>query len=437
MRQIFSSLRWRLTFGYALVFALTVILGAFGVYLATRATLNISLEATLRDTATVALGNIDDPPAPPRFTPDLKASSDLAVELLGAQGERLDAVGVVGNERLDLLEGFSSSTSRRWFTTRTPEHLWLRVSRSNDTSDDLLETLVRVLAFGSMLMIAVASAVGYWLADRALHPVDAVARTAARIADRGSFAERVPVALGHDEMALLTRTVNAMLERLEQTIEREKGFARAAAHELRTPLTTIKGRLELALERPREASEYRRHLEIMRGRVDDLTALVDQLDALANSDAPVILETVKLKPLALEVVNAAQTSFAISGKHLEFELNDASVLAETAGVRQVLTNLLENARKYGGQNVTLHVGANRLEVRDTGSGPARESWGQLLRPFERGSGVQSISGSGLGLPLVAALVARWDARLEPIWDEHHFAVRVIWPSEPQNAARHP
>jgi signal transduction histidine kinase len=428
MSQFFSSLRWRLTFGYALVFALTVILGAFGVYLATRAVLNTSLDTTLRDTATVALGNIDDPPAPPRFTPDLKPSSDLAVELLGTQGEHLDTVGLVGNEQLDLLEGFSATVSRRWFTTRTPEHLWLRVSRSNDTLEDLLETLAQVLALGSLLMIAVACALGYWLADRALHPVDAVARTAARIADRGSFAERVPVAPGQDEMARLTTTVNAMLERLEHTIEREKGFARAAAHELRTPLTTIKGRLELALERPREVLEYRRHLEIMRGRVDDLTALVDQLDSLANSDAPIVLEPVDLKQLALEVVNAAQTSFAISGKHLGFELSDSSVLAKTAGVRQVLTNLLENARKYGGQNVTVHVGANRLEVRDTGSGPARASWEQLLRPFERGSGVQSISGSGLGLPLVAALVARWDARLEPIWNENHFTVRVIWQS---------
>lgn len=430
MSQFFSSLRWRLTLGYALVFALTVILGAFGVYLATRAALNTSLDTTLRDTATVALGNIDDPPALPRFTKDLKASSDLAVELLGVQGEHLDTVGLVGNEQLDLLEGFSVTASRRWFTTRTPEHLWLRVSRSNDTLDDLLETLAQVLALGSLLMIAVACALGYWLADRALHPVDAVARTAARIADRGSFAERVPVAPGQDEMARLTGTVNAMLERLEHTLEREKGFARAAAHELRTPLTTIKGRLELALERPREASEYQRHLEIMRGRVNDLTALVDQLDALANSDAPIVLEKVELKPLALEVVNAAQTSFAISGKHLEFELSDSNVLAETAGVRQVLTNLLENARKYGGQNVTVYVGANHLDVRDSGTGPARESWSQLLRPFERGSGVQSISGSGLGLPLVAALVARWDARLEPIWNEHSFVVCVIWPKHP-------
>ena len=71
------------------------------------------------------------------------------------------------------------------------------------------------------------------------------------------------------------------------------------------------------------------------------------------------------------------------------------------------------------------------------TGPARKSWEQLLRPFERGSGVQSLSGSGLGLPLVAALVARWDARLEPVWDGYCFTVRVIWPDGSSDGSRDP
>ncbi len=412
-----------------MVFALTVIVGALGVYLATQTALTASLDTTLRDTATVALGNIDDPPASPKFTQDLKPTSDLAVELLDAQGKRLDVVGLSGDERPALLAGFAVTASRRWFTISTPERLWLRVSRSDVTLERLLKTLARVLILGSAVMIAVACAVGYWLADRALHPVDAVAQTAARIAKRGSFAERVPIAPGQDEMARLTGTVNAMLERLERTLEREKGFARAAAHELRTPLTTIKGRLELALERPREAGEYKRHLEIMQEGVNDLTALVNQLDALARADAPVRLETVALDEIASEILGALEHSFGHSGKQLESSLKSSLVLAERAGVQQALVNLLENARKYGGSVVTLNIGTNYLEVRDNGIGPARETWSQLLRPFERGSGVQGISGSGLGLPLVAALIARWGAILEPDWSEQGFAVRVTWISD--------
>ncbi len=424
----YSSLRWRLTFGYALVFALTVMFGSLGVYLATQTALIASLDATLRDTATVALGNIDDPPAPPKFTKDLKPISDLAVELLDARGKRLDVVGLTGDERPKLVKGFAVTTSRRWFTIPTLEHLWLRVSRSDETPERLLETLAQILILASVVMVAVACAFGFWLADRALHPVDAVARTAARIANKGNFNERVPSAPGQDEMARLTGTVNAMLERLELTLEREKGFARAAAHELRTPLTTIKGRLELALERPREASEYRRHLEIMQESVHDLSALVNQLDTLARADAPVQLEPVVLDEIASEVLKALQHSFEHSGKQLESSLKRTSVLAERAGVQQVLVNLLENARKYGGSVVTLSVGTNFLEVRDTGAGPAPETWSQLLRPFERGSSVHGISGSGLGLPLVAALIARWDASLEPDWSEQGFAVRVTWVS---------
>ena len=428
----FSSLRWRLTLGYALVFALTVLLGSLGVYLLTGSALNNTLDAALRDTATVALGNIDDPPAPPKFTADLQPSPDLAVELLDAQGNRLDVVGLTDNERPPLLEGFNATKSRRWYTVSADQHL-LRVSRSNVTLNRLLETLARVLAIGAALMIAVACAFGYLLADRALHPVDAVASTAARIAaqiaSRGSLSERVPQAPGGDEMARLTSTVNNMLERLEQTVERERGFARAAAHELRTPLTTIKGRLELALERPREALEYKRHLEAMRTRVDDLTALIEQLDALARSDAPLKLESVSLEAVVFEVAQGVRDSFEHSGKNLELDLQPAVVLAEVAGVRQVISNLLENARKYGGQTVRVQTSKNWLEVSDNGSGPTHESWPRLLQSFERGIGIQSISGSGLGLPLVAALGQRWGATLEPIWNEHGFAVRLTWPSQ--------
>ena len=229
------SLRVKLTLGYALVFALTVLLGAVGIYFTARISLTQSLDATLQETASVAQASVETQNGRSFFAPELKATSDLSIELLSPSGKLLASVGRDEDEPPPLQLGFIKFAEQRVFTQQLENGLLLRVSRPSDALTRLLETLAHILLIGSVLMIAVACAAGYGLADRALRPVDAVARTAAAIAGRGNYRDRVPALSGHDEMARLTQTVNAMLDQLEGTIEREKQFARIAAHELRTP----------------------------------------------------------------------------------------------------------------------------------------------------------------------------------------------------------
>ncbi|MGI8748536.1 MAG: sensor histidine kinase [Deinococcus sp.] len=433
------SLRLKLTLGYALIFSVSVALGSLMVFVLARGSLTRTLDTTLRETASLARASIEQP-APggqgaARFSPQLQPPPELHIELLGPAGQ---VVAVAGQNEIDepgrrrlTLPGLLTHQERRTLTQRLPGGLLLQVSRPSDTLSALLETLARVLLTGSALMIALACLAGYYLADRALRPVDEVARTAARITLGGSYRGRVPLAPGSDEMARLTRTVNDMLDSLEATIEREKSFARTAAHELRTPLTALQGRLELALERPREAAEYRRSLEIMRGRMDELLSLTQGLLALSETARPAQLELTDLGGQASEVAAELHDLSQRLGKQLEHPGNQAGkagvwVWAEPLGVRQVLRNLLENALKYGGPRVVVRVGAGGLTVWDSGRGPSPQEWERLTRPFERGAGLQGVSGSGLGLPLVVALAQRWDARLEPQWSEDGFGVRLSW-----------
>ena len=417
------SLRLKLTLGYALIFAVTVLLGAVGVYFASRVILTRSLDTTLIETASVARASIEDQNGVARFTSELRPSGDLLIELLAADGRRLDVAGQAEDARaLPLTAGFASVDERRILTTALPGNLLLRVSRPSDTLTRLLETLAHILAGGTLSVIVLACGAGYWLADRALRPVDAVARTAGLIARRGSYRDRVPQASGHDEMARLTGTVNGMLDRLENTIEREKDFARTAAHELRTPLTTLRGRLDLALDKPRDAQGYRTALESMRGRVQDLERLTEGLLALARSEGVARLTRVELAGVALEAAEDVRDQAAEAGKRLELDVEETWVLAEPAGVRQAVTNLLVNALKYGGNVVILRVGAGEIGVLDGGTGPARNDWPRLTRPFERGAGTQNVPGSGLGLALVTGLAARWNAAVVPEWGEASFAV---------------
>lgn len=440
------SLRLKLTLGYALIFSLSVMLGALCVFLLARGSLTRTLDITLQETASLARGSLLGSGLTQRFTEALKPPPELSIELLSSSGQVLDVAGqpLLGAgvaEQPPVRQGAYSNRGRRVLTEALPGGLLLQVSRDSETLSALLETLAKVLLAGSVLMIALACVAGYYLADRALKPVDAVARTADSITRSGSYRGRVPPAAGSDEMAHLTRTVNSMLDHLEATIERERSFARTAAHELRTPLTALQGRLELALERPREAADYRRSLEIMQGRVDELLSLAQGLLALAETDRPAALELINLSAQAIEVTGELHDLSQRLGKQLSWQDVGGQnvggqepaqwVWAEPLGVRQVLRNLLENALKYGGSRVTVRVSPQALTVWDSGPGPQPQEWARLARPFERGAGLQGVSGSGLGLPLVMALAQRWNARVEPLWDkgdkgEGGFGVRLSW-----------
>lgn len=424
------NLRVRLTVGYALIFSVCILLGALGVYLAARSTLLHSLDATLHETASVAQASIETVGGKVAFAPELRPAGDLTIELLTSTGTLIQQVGLAEKVlRLPLLPGLDSSEGRRVLTLETGNGLLLRVSRPADTLTEVTETLGRILSVGSLLMVLVSCAAGYFLADRALRPVDEVVRTADRIAESGRYLDRVTQAPGTDEMARLTGTVNRMLDRLSGTIDREKEFARIAAHELRTPLTAIKGRLDLALERPRDNETYQKTLAVMRSRVNALVRLSEGLLELARSDAPLNLTAVELGGAALSTAEAQREAFLEAGKRLELDVEESWVKAEIPGLQQFIQNLLENALKYGGPQVRVRVSGGVLEIQDSGPGPDQAQWERLLRPFERGAALQSVPGSGLGLALVLALSRRWGVHLEPGWNETSFMVRLTWRME--------
>ncbi len=432
------SLRVKLTVGYALIFSVCVLIGALGVYLAARGTLLQSLDATLRQTASVAQASLEGDGQATGFAPELQPTRDLTIELLTRSGTRLQRLGLEEHAPgLPLTPGLTTVADRRVLTVAVGRTRLLRVSRPSDTLTEVNETLGRILLLGSLLMIAVACAAGYFLADRALRPVDEVARTARRIAESGQYLERVDQTPGQDEMALLTQTVNLMLDRLSGTIDREKEFARIAAHELRTPLTAIKGRLDLALERPRDNETYLKTLSVMRDRVNALVRLSEGLLELARSDAPLHLTPVELGAAALSVAEAQRDAFLAAGKRLELDVEESWVQAELPGVEQLVHNLLENALKYGGRRVQLSVAAGLLSVWDDGPGPEAGQWERLLRPFERGRALQDVPGSGLGLALVQALSVRWNTVLRPEWSSAGFTVRLAWPGSVAGGASQP
>src|SRR5207253_11273818 len=147
----------------------------------------------------------------------------------------------------------------------------------------LLRRLVLCLPVSAPVALAAALGGGWFLADRALRPVEAIIQAAQRIA-AGDLTQRLAVPSTLDEIGRLAATFNDMIARLEASFRQMRQFSADASHELRTPLTVIKGEAELALRRPRPAEDYRQVLESTLEEIDRMTQIVDELLFLSRAD---------------------------------------------------------------------------------------------------------------------------------------------------------
>jgi two-component system OmpR family sensor kinase len=226
------------------------------------------------------------------------------------------------------------------------------VGASLGDRDEALHRQLTLLLAGGAAGLVLASLAGYWAIGRALAPVEAMRRRA----EHASLTDRLPVTDADDELRRLGETLNAMLDRLQAGVERERRFVDDASHELRTPLTLLRTELELAL---RGDGDPRAAIASAIEEVDRLSGLADALLALARAgevqpaeiDARALLDAVAARfPAAIEV-DAAGTITA--DRHL---------------IEQALTSLVDNALRHGRGTVTLTARDHTVTVSDEGEG---------------------------------------------------------------------
>lgn len=219
-------------------------------------------------------------------------------------------------------------------------------------------------------------------------------------------------------------TLQDVTQQREQEALRER-FIANAAHELRTPLTSLLGFVEM-LSRARhrlDEAKLQTMFDAMTRSGDRLAVLIENLLDLSKLQAgqvTVDIEPVPIDALAHEVVASTPPP---DGRRVEVEVRDTPVaLADRHRLDQVVTNLLTNAYRYGGPNISLS-GARRngdviLSVTDDGPGVEDQLVDELFQPFSRGSTSSTIGGSGLGLAIVKMLVEAcggeiWHEPLQP------------------------
>jgi heavy metal sensor kinase len=282
--------------------------------------------------------------------------------------------------------------------------------------DSLLAHLLHLLMLGVPVVILAAAAGGYILVGRSLAPVVQIALSAEQITLHNLGGE-LPLSATGDELEQLSLALNRMIGRLRDAFEQNRRFLADASHELRTPLTALRGELENAVEEARLSPELRDKVGSALEEVDRLSKIVQTLFAISRLDAGEAQQEWRRFDVArLAADTASQMSLLAEDKGVAVNCNveqEAGVEGDSARIKQVVVNLLDNAIKYtpaGGSvqlNVRAHAGKAIVEVIDTGIGiPA----GALPHVFERFYRVdkarsRDAGGAGLGLAIVKSICA--------------------------------
>ncbi|MEI6736119.1 MAG: HAMP domain-containing sensor histidine kinase [Actinomycetes bacterium] len=285
-----------------------------------------------------------------------------------------------------------------------------------------LNRLLGILAVGTLFTSGLGAYAGRRTTRRALAPLADTAQ-AARLVAEGDLAVRLPSDAPHSEVATLSAAFNEMVEQLVRRLDRDARFASDVSHELRSPLTTLAMSAEvLRLHESELHPDAREALSLLTTDVATFQSLVEDLLDIAKADAgtdTLVQEVLPLNELVTQCILSATRRHQLPVTDLRSELtNEIYVSVDRRRFERVITNLLENAYCYGGDQVTVtllpSIDGVAVNIDDNGAGIAPDERERVFERFYRG-GVASrrgdAHGTGLGLALVAEHVKRFAGRV--------------------------
>lgn len=284
----------------------------------------------------------------------------------------------------------------------------VQVGTSMESIEEILRRFLILLIVAMPIALAVSLAAGWFLAGRALRPVDAITLAAQRIA-AGDLSQRLTMSTTPDEIGRLAGMFNDMIGRLDASFRQIRQFTSDASHELRTPLTVMKGETELVLRRPRPLEDYQSVLESNLEEIDRMTRIVDELLFLSRADMGEV--KMELVPVALEALVEdihRQATLLGQDRNIEVMLGTvmpAMVQGDELRLRELLLNLVENAVKYSRPGGKVEIGLVTdgqqaiLSVTDQGIGIAPKDHQRIFDRFFRTDEARAHTKKGTGLGL--------------------------------------
>jgi len=383
--------------------------------------------------------------------PDLK----LGIQYTDEAGEPIASAGSLAGQKLpipeDVLRGQRKSSLRAVNLGSEHAHVvsvvaapggFLQVAIDTTRYAENVAFVREVIQIALPLTLLFTAFVGFLLARSALAPIQRINQAARRISG-SNLDESIPQRGSGDELDQLAGTLNAMMARIREGVDRMRRFNSNAAHELRTPLSRLCGRIESVLQRPRRDDEYREALQQVLAEAHELAAGVNAMLRLSQSESGLSREQrqrVELGPLLEELVEffrplAEERGIAIEAGPFSAE----AVEGDGSWLRQLFSNLVDNAVKYCEPGDRIRVEDRRegdeicVSVADDGPGIPADELPEIFERFERGAGQQGRPGFGLGLPLAREIARAHGGRIHATSRPGKGATFSVWLPVPAHA----
>lgn len=420
------TIRRRITIVSASAVAITVVLVSIGAFLAARQQLLEPIDESLLRRATV----IENIPSDIRRNPGalggltnaifrpLRGDFDaLYIQVIFPDGSVLN----VGEEALVLPPPDEGGMSESEPTLRsvwvdgvhlrvvTVYHddadLWVQMARPLTEADQTLKEFATLLAFGSLIGIAVAALLGTLVSRSAVKPIERLRDDVAHVAETEELGVRLEVD-GDDEVAQLAVAFNGLLEQLASSRAQQVRLVRDAGHELRTPLTALRMNLEVLQRHEVSETERDTMLSAANEEVEELSELVAEIVDLATDryvEEP--LGEVNLTDIAERVAARAERR---NGRvvHVESIGESIEITGRHDALERAIANIVANADKWAPDDdvITVRIEGRTVTVVDSGPGIPKSDLPHVFERFYRADAARTTAGSGLGLSIVKEIV---------------------------------
>lgn len=292
---------------------------------------------------------------------------------------------------------------------------YLIVAVSMEEAILIIDKLRNILYILFPIVLLVLFLIAQFIAGRSIKPINSIITTSNAITN-DNLKSRIELPKNKDELFILSQTINNLLDRIENTIEREKQFTSDASHELRTPLAVIKGTLEVLIRKPRNTEEYQQKINFCISEVDRINNLVDQLLLLArfeNQKQTLNIQKVSLNQCLDDTIlrfknKAEKRNITIIQNYSK----DYFVDTDNYFFSIILNNLISNALKYSKDNGRVEIVIEKvkattiIKVIDDGIGISSSELSKVFNSFYRttnSNNLTEIKGTGLGLSIAKRL----------------------------------
>lgn len=432
-------LRWKLTLGSAVMLLLIFAIYHIAQYMAIEQTMTARVERSMRASMDAMLNHILEREM--SFETEQLPALRQALRRLGEQGQLIRITDREGRETLVVTEGIPAQAARsadpaalpelsirtdddvRYMVLRAPITVLsyqgtIELVRGMNETAELIRRVGQVMLYTGLGAVLLSAVGGAWLSGLLLRPLRQMTATIRRVREEGWHA-RMPVRTTDDEMDVLMRMFNEMMDEVEHAFNRQRQFTQDASHELRTPIAIALGHLHL-LRRwgAEDPAVLKESLQASTEEIERLRRLVDELLDLTRSEQEPETEERALDDAGATlraIVDKVRPVYAEHSVELVSEALDGVPLTWSAEhLEQALIILIDNAAKYSSAGKPIHIEGRRegdvvrIIVTDRGVGIAAADLPHVFDRFYRADKARSADtrGTGLGLSIAKRLVER-------------------------------